>query len=143
MVFSLVYVSSATTLFSEADLADILRTSRERNAAVGVTGALLYSDGNLMQVLEGDETVVRALYGRISRDPRHTGLITVLEGHQDTRQFADWSMAGRDLQPTPLAAAEGYSDFLNTPFTAAEFGPRPTACQQLLTSFKQNLSRRG
>lgn len=141
MVFSLVYVSSATATFSSSDLIDILRTSRERNAAAGITGALLYSDGNLMQVLEGDEAVVRALYHKIGRDRRHTGLITLIEARQEARQFQDWSMAYRDSEVDAPADIEGFDDFLTTPFTKEEFGANPTSCQRLLLGFKQRLSR--
>ena len=52
MTFFLVYVSSASTLFSRAELDEILRTSRRNNERLGVSGALLYKGGNLMQVLE-------------------------------------------------------------------------------------------
>lgn len=141
MVFSLVYVSSASATFTEDELVDILRTSRERNAAAGITGALLYSNGNLMQVLEGDETAVRRLYAKISRDRRHTGLITLIGDHQETRQFADWAMACQDPDMSGSADGEGFDDFLTTPFTKAEFGADPTACQRLLLGFKQRLSR--
>jgi hypothetical protein len=140
VVFYLVYVSSATALFSRAELAEILETSRRRNAARGISGALLYKDGNLMQVLEGDESAVRALYDTIRRDPRHQGLITVMDGYEETRQFAEWSMAYRDIRADETSSLPGYSHFLNTPLTAAEFGTDPTLCQQLLTTFKESLS---
>jgi hypothetical protein len=36
-----------------------------------------------MQVLEGDERTVRALYEKIGVDPRHSGEITLLQGFVD------------------------------------------------------------
>ena len=140
MTFFLVYVSSASTLFSRPELDDILRTSRQNNTRLGISGALLYRGGNLMQVLEGDEAPVRALYGRIERDPRHRGLITLLSGEQEGRQFPDWSMAFRDLDAGP-SGLPGFSDFLNTPLTSSEFGADPSLAQKLLLSFKQSLAR--
>ncbi len=66
-MFFLVYVSSAVRPFSRVDLDDLLATSRANNARVGITGMLLYKDGNFMQVLEGDEEAVRR--GSTSESP--------------------------------------------------------------------------
>jgi len=88
-MFSLVYVSSAVTPFSSSDLAALLTKCHERNTATGITGMLLYKDGNFMQVLEGEEPAVRTVYARIGKDPRHRGLITLLEGRQERRQFPE------------------------------------------------------
>ena len=82
-MFFLVYVSMAQEKMSKEDLLDILAQSREANAKAGITGMLLYKDGNFMQALEGEETAVRALYARICRDPRHRGILTLVEGERE------------------------------------------------------------
>lgn len=46
-----------------------------------------------MQLLEGPETAVRALYATIRQDPRHEQVRTLSEGAGPTRWFADWRMA--------------------------------------------------
>lgn len=97
MLLSILYVSAATRLLSEEELASLLRAAREHNARHGITGLLLHSDGNFMQLLEGPEAVVSELYARIERDPRHHMLITVLEERGLPREFADWSMACRQV----------------------------------------------
>ena len=51
-----------------------------------------------MQVLEGEESVVLGLYSRIKRDPRHRGVLTLLQGPVPDRQCPDWSMGFRDLR---------------------------------------------
>ena len=78
-MISLIYVSSAVELFSAAELATLLETSRRNNAPTGITGMLLYKDGSFMQVIEGEEEEIHKLHSRISRDPRHAGLITLME----------------------------------------------------------------
>lgn len=138
MFFS-VYVSSAVLPFSSSELVHLLDTSRRNNAALGVTGMLLYKDGNFMQVLEGDEATVRALYARIERDPRHRGLLTLLQGTSDEREFAEWSMAFRNLDAADAPGTPGYSEFLNTPLTSQEFAADPTRCQRLLSVFKRTM----
>ena len=136
---SLVYVSSATELFDRAELDEILAESRRNNEAAGVTGMLLYKDGNLMQVLEGDEPAVRDTYDRIARDQRHRGLMVLLEEEVTERDFDEWTMAFRDLEAADASAAPGYSEFLNTPLNGPEFTEDPTAARRLLNSFKRSM----
>lgn len=88
-VFSLVYVGSATLPFSREDLRAPLTTCRKHNAELGVTGLLLYKDGNFMQLLEGDEETVRGLYARIENNPRHGGEMALQQSFVEGRQFPD------------------------------------------------------
>jgi hypothetical protein len=136
-VFYLVYVSAAQDKMSKEDLLDILEESREANARAGITGMLLYKDGNFMQALEGEESAVRELYGRISRDPRHRGVLTLVEGEREDRGFADWSMGFQDLSSPEARATPGYSEFMNMPLTAEEFSKNPGLCERLLWAFKR------
>lgn len=138
-MFFLVYVSSAVRPFSRADLEDLLATSRDNNARAGITGMLLYKEGNFMQVLEGEEGPVRALYDKIGDDPRHRGEIVLRQGFTEERQFPDWSMGFRDLQSPEARAIPGYSEFLNTPLTGREFSEDPTRAQKLLLTFKKTM----
>lgn len=139
MLYSLVYVSSATTLYSQPELDEILAHSHRNNAAAGISGVLLYKDGNLMQVLEGEEAKVRSLYATIAADRRHKGLIVLWEGSAETRQFPGWKMAFRNLNGADAAATPGYSEFLNVSLTSAEFVGNPTVAQKLLTTFRQSM----
>ena len=66
-MFQLVYLSSASQPFSEDDLVALLTQARQNNTAHGLTGMLLYKDGNFMQVLEGDEAEVRRLFHTIEQ----------------------------------------------------------------------------
>ncbi|UOQ64285.1 BLUF domain-containing protein [Hymenobacter volaticus] len=91
-VYQVLYHSRVTKLPSEADLANLLEWSRNFNAEHQITGMLLYSEGRYVQVLEGPEADVRALYSRIKADTRHEQVVTVLEGPSPERRFADWSM---------------------------------------------------
>ena len=138
--FFLVYVSSATTLPSPADLVDLLKQSRETNLKLGITGMLLYKDGSFMQVLEGEENAVRSLYNKIERDPRHRNLIILTQGALLKRQFQDWSMGFCNLNSEVAESLPGYSEFLNTALTDQAFFDNPTRCQKLLMVFKKTLS---
>jgi hypothetical protein len=88
----LAYVSAATAEYTDDALLRILRTAREWNEQVGVTGMLVYADGSFMQVLEGPAEEVDALLDRISSDPRHRGVMLLLREPIQTREFGRWTM---------------------------------------------------
>jgi hypothetical protein len=96
-LFRLVYAS--TSLLSEKpDLArdqveQILLVSRRNNEEAAITGALLFSDTNFSQVLEGPRAAVERLYEVLNHDPRHKDLLLLLNESLAARQFSDWSMA--------------------------------------------------
>ena len=135
-VFFLVYVSAAVTWFSSAELRALLVKCRAHNERAGISGILLYKDGNFMQVLEGPESEVQALYKRIAADRRHRGMLTIDSGTAEARQFEGWSMAFQDLGVGADALPAGYSEFLDLPLTDPAYTDTPSRCQQLLQVFK-------
>jgi hypothetical protein len=88
-MFQLVYVSSASRKFNTNELHELLVQARQKNRELGVTGMLLYKDGNFMQVLEGQQEVVSKLAEKIELDPRHKGIIVVLRGMAELPSFPD------------------------------------------------------
>jgi hypothetical protein len=135
-----VYVSSAVEPFTSEELSALLDKCRRNNEALGITGMLLYRDGNFMQAIEGPQDAVSRLHAKIENDPRHRGMLTLVSGPAAAREFTHWSMGFRDLGSAEVRGQEGFSEFLNTPLTAQEFGPRPMRCQKLLSVFKKNVS---
>src|SRR5262245_37140137 len=75
-----------------ADRADPL-VSRRNNEVAEITGALLFSDTNFSQVLEGPRAEVERLYETLNHDPSHKDLLLLLNEPLGARQFLDWSMA--------------------------------------------------
>lgn len=73
-------------------LEEPLVQSREFNRSKNITGILLYCDGSFMQLLEGDEVEIRALYGRIEKDRRNYDVRTLLTLHTSERWCKDWAM---------------------------------------------------
>lgn len=88
----LVYVSEATRPLTPAELYRLHELSRRRNALMGVTGILLHRAGRFMQLLEGPKPAVRALFQKISRDPRHHGVTRLLYEPTDHRLHRDWHL---------------------------------------------------
>lgn len=103
---TLVYFSTSFGLFQEEDLASILQQSRRNNAQANITGLLLYMNGNIIQVLEGEKQAVESLYKRIETDQRHTHVICVLNRPISHRLFARWSMAYEMLTTAQLEDIE-------------------------------------
>lgn len=136
---SLTYVSSAAAKLSTADLLSILQASRRNNTAIGVTGLLLYKDGNFMQVLEGEEEAVQTTHLRIARDPRHHGLITLLDAPVERRSFEDWSMGFQDLSGDAPLGVPGYHEFRSLPLVGKEFTTNPSRAQKLLLTFRARM----
>jgi hypothetical protein len=134
-----IYVSSAVNPFSRDQLRLLLAASVANNRRLDITGMLLYKDGNFMQVLEGEEASVKHLKGRIQQDARHRSIFTVVEGPQPERHFPEWSMGFRDLTlSSGHNAPPGFSQFLNTPLTQAEFSSNPSGAHALLQMFRDN-----
>lgn len=94
MVDTLLYVSRATlpTNMDEDEIAHILATARERNGALGVTGALIFTRDNFAQLLEGPRSAINELMIGIRRDARHTDVRVVREENGVIRRFHGWNM---------------------------------------------------
>jgi hypothetical protein len=135
-MYSLVYVSSALTLLSRKELETLLVACRANNARDGITGLLLYKDGNFMQMLEGERSAVEASFRKIQTDPRHHGIIKLLEGDAAAREFGEWSMGLRDLRSAEAERVPGYSEFLNSSLLSEEFTRDPSRGRKLLLVFK-------
>ena len=102
------YLSRATPPMSDEELAALLRQARHANAQRGVTGALVYGAGQFMQIMEGEEEVLSALYDRLYRDPRHERILKFADKPVAERTFTDWSMAFRPVSAAQFAHLAGY-----------------------------------
>lgn len=97
-MLQLIYISSATKVFTSEELKRLLKQSRSRNLKQGITGILIYSGHSFMQVLEGSEIDVRDIYASILTDPRNTGNFILFEQNTDKRLFLQWQMQLRELE---------------------------------------------
>jgi hypothetical protein len=134
-----VYVSSAYGMLPEQEILEILRISRLNNERHDITGMLLYRDGNFLQVLEGPAAAVDKALEKIKRDPRHHGVILMSRRSVEERQFADWTMAFRNMSRNG-AGEEGYSPFLEPDFEDdEEAGEQSQLVYRLLRRFKADM----
>lgn len=134
----LIYVSSTTRQAGDEDLAQILATAREFNGQNGITGMLLFSDGNFMQVLEGEDTIVGKLMDEhIARDTRHQHIIVLEREPIAERDFPDWSMGFRHLDSGLPADRDGRVT-INSLLNGSAKDIRPGAALELLQMFAQH-----
>jgi len=138
-MISLVYVSSTIGLLSKAELITLLEQSRIKNERLKITGLLLYRDGNVIQVLEGPVAAVRQLFNRIKVDPRHHGVLRLMERPIEARQFSDWSMSFKDLNDPAIHQHLCYSEFMNSPLDSDCYRLNASLAYTLLDLFRRNM----
>ena len=107
MTYQMIYSSQATAAMSIADLEAILVDARTGNERRKVTGVLVYVDGVFLQILEGDEQVLRSLMRSITSDSRHTGVKVFYEAEVDSPTFTSWRMAYLSATPQQMAVWAG------------------------------------
>ena len=98
-MYELLYTSVSPQGLSESELKIILENARSKNSSLGITGMLIYHDREIMQILEGEEEDVKALYQAISNDSRHRSVEVLYQGTIEHRSFSQWTMAFKLLDP--------------------------------------------
>lgn len=78
-------------------LASILEASLWNNAREGITGALGFSGGHYVQLLEGTTAALDGLLTKLAADPRHQSLAILVREPVERRMLPGWSMARVDL----------------------------------------------
>jgi hypothetical protein len=88
----LTYASRAAEWLSRDDLRQIAETAQARNRRLGLTGLLLYVEGDFLQVLEGPGTAVEQVYEQIEADTRNKWVTRLATERILRRAFEEWSM---------------------------------------------------
>jgi hypothetical protein len=104
---TLLYCSRAVAPMSAAELATLVEAAQRRNAAEGVTGLLIYDDGQFVQWLEGPPDSVERVWASTRRDARHSHVELLGRVPTNARFFPDWAMqlGSPRLAAPPLAGA--------------------------------------
>ncbi|NJN36451.1 MAG: BLUF domain-containing protein [Nitrospiraceae bacterium] len=110
MLVRLMYASRAVPAVDQEELIAILKKSKANNPKSGVTGALCFSEGVFLQVLEGGRTAVNQLYNRIASDARHSDVVLLNYDEIEERRFSGWSMGQVNMQRLNPALLLKYSE---------------------------------
>lgn len=127
MLIRLIYASRTAGTLTPIDVKDIINSSQRNNRPLGVTGALILSNGIFLQCLEGDHLVVNTLYHRILLDSRHREPAVLSLGEISTRLYGGWAMG-------LVASTEANAKLFLKYSPSAEFDPyhiRPAALDAL------------
>jgi CRISPR/Cas system-associated protein endoribonuclease Cas2 len=88
-------------------------TAMKVNRLNGISGFLIFTASNFVQVLEGARDAVEETYERIKRDPRHCDITLVGIEPKQFRSFSNWLMGAMnndvDIQEAMLSAGLGNS----------------------------------
>ena len=140
-LFLICYISSASELFIRTELDELMNFSRRRNFEREITGALLYSSGSIMQIIEGPRGSVEELYSKIKDDPRHRNIQRLISRKTSERFFGDWSMACRRMTTQELRGIGAYSGLLDEEGASEEEliyeESLPPWIQRLVTEFRR------
>ena len=93
MLERLLYRSKATNTLGSLHLFNMLSEARTKNASMGITGHLLYTEEVFVQCIEGTPEKVSSLWDSLCRDERHHDLEILARGPIQERRYGDWSMA--------------------------------------------------
>jgi hypothetical protein len=104
----IIYMSTASWPMTEAELEDLLRQAQRGNERRGITGALVYGEGQFMQIMEGEQATVEALYAHIEQDRRHKGVFKFADRAIPARRFAEWSMGFEVVSSAAFEQLLGY-----------------------------------
>jgi uncharacterized membrane protein (DUF373 family) len=111
-MIQITYLSAATRAMSQDDLEDILKTARETNARLGITGMLLY----------GNKTF---------------NLQIVKQKPIERHEYADWSMGFKRVSGEDFEAVKGLEQFEEKDFNATFLEGHASIVDSLMDHFRK------
>ena len=97
----IVYMSSLVTPDLEV-VRDIVATSVKNNKRNDITGMMIYSDGSIVQAIEGKKDAINDTFSRILVDMRHVGIYVVLDQKVERRDFETWSFGFVNIKKSEI-----------------------------------------
>jgi hypothetical protein len=94
-MLQIAYFSTAVLQQDATTVHNILTTARRNNRRDQITGLLVAGSNRYLQVIEGPDRPVQALYNKIVADDRHMAVAQFSRRHITHRDFGSWSMAFR------------------------------------------------
>ena len=101
-MYHLIYASSARHPLNADELSELLNVSITNNALRNITGFLIYTEGEFIQILEGEKVDVEVIFDKILNDKRHHEIKVLVREVIKRRSFETWSMGFKTLQSHKL-----------------------------------------
>ena len=115
----LIYCSMATGEMLEADILDLLKVARDKNACLEVNGLLVYQKwtNEFLRILEGQKKVIFDFLETIKADERHKRLHVIHDQEIPEIGFKGWSVGFANMESIDKSKLEGNLDFLGKAYT--------------------------
>jgi len=104
----IIYMSRGVHPMTDHELQRLLQQDRTENERQSITGALVYGDGQFMQIIEGEESVLASLYAKLLNDPRHMNVVKLADKQILQRSFQEWSMGFQTVSGEEFSQLAGY-----------------------------------
>ena len=115
----------------------MLQHVRRHNRLTGVSGCLIYHEGEFMQLLEGRQEDLQVLRDKIAADQRHEGFRVVAEGPLQRRVFNDWGMVLRHVRTADNGEQPDFSAWQKRQIRFADLADDPQLCYAYITAHAQ------
>jgi len=135
-LFQLMYMS-ALRVVDVQTVFQIVDTAVRNNTRNGLTGMMLYADGSIVQVLEGEKASVQRTFNAILADPRHSGVQVLVEQDIEARDFSEWSMGYQQMNAADVAASPVLQNIFRANCSTLNHRVQPGEALTLLKSFAQ------
>lgn len=89
-IYKLIYVSDR--IRHDNDIQNIEKSANEFNKQNDITGSLLYTERNYIQIIEGDNLLLTNLFFNIQSDKRHENIRLLNFEEIISRNFSCWNM---------------------------------------------------
>jgi hypothetical protein len=101
-LFGVAYTSEAKPSMTADDIDRLLVSARSNNAALGITGVLLFGDGRFFQYFEGTRRCMDDVYARIRESSLHRDVAELEHRQLEQRLFNRWFMGFREAPASVL-----------------------------------------
>jgi len=136
-MYHIIYISQAKAETTLTTLVVLLMQARALNKQQQITGALVYGDGQYMQVMEGEEAVLHDLYERVAKDTRHFNVRKLAEGPIEARTFGDWTMAFGEVPAAEFQVLRTIAEYQTPDEAANQLDAHQATDGQLLNKMKE------
>ncbi len=90
-MYTICYVSNTHSELRDTALEALFSETTKNNTSNNITGILLYESGNFLQVLEGDEEILKNLFDKIKADSRHRNIFVILSKTSERKIFKNYA----------------------------------------------------
>ena len=137
-MIELIYYSISSDSINDVDITTILNAARTFNLKNNITGCLVHHNNEFIQILEGEEMVIKELYSKIVLDKRHHTITLLAQNYKQERHFKDWNMAYYNLSRDDMNEINKKL-FYNNIYALSEFAQKPTYAIKLFWQIAQDL----